>query len=101
MNIIKEEKNNLIEIKISGRLDKLSSPQLDDELKSEIVKNKNILFDFKDLTYISSAGLRVLLSTKKIMKKNDKDIEVVNINGDVMSILAVSGFDQLLGIKNI
>lgn len=99
MNINKEVKDDVIVIKLDGRLDKLSSPVLDEELKPVIAENKNITFDLEKLDYISSAGLRVLLSTKKTLKENGKDISVINIGTDVMNILTVSGFVQLLGIK--
>lgn len=99
MNINKEVKDDVIVIKLDGRLDKLSSPVLDEELKPVIAENKNITFDLEKLDYISSAGLRVLLSTKKTLKEKGKDISVINIGTDVMNILTVSGFVQLLGIK--
>ena len=98
MNINIEEKDNEIIVKLDGRLDKLSSPELDAELQPIMEKDKNIVFDLKNLIYISSAGLRILLATKKTMKAKGKDISIINIVDDVKDILVVSGFIQLLGL---
>ncbi len=98
MNINVEEKDNEIIVKLDGRLDKLSSPELDAELQPIMEKDKNIVFDLKNLIYISSAGLRILLATKKTMKAKGKDISIINIGDDVKDILVVSGFIQLLGL---
>ena len=98
MNINIEEKDNEIIVKLDGRLDKLSSPELDAELQPIMEKDKNIVFDLKNLIYISSAGLRILLATKKTMKAKGKDISIINIGDDVKDILVVSGFIQLLGL---
>ena len=68
MNITKNETDDNITITLEGRLDKLSSPVLDDFLKTEVEKNKNIVFDFQDLEYVSSAGLRILVSCEKQLK---------------------------------
>ena len=99
MTINKNETNDSITIALSGRLDKLSSPELEKAMKEEVAKKKNIIFDLKDLTYISSAGLRVLLATEKENKLNDKNTTIINVNSDVMDIFVVTGFVYMLDIK--
>ena len=99
MNITKNETDDIITIALEGRLDKLSSPVLDDFLKKEVVKNKNIVFDFKNLEYVSSAGLRILVSCEKQLKSTNKTMEIVNVNNDVMYILKITGFIYMLNIK--
>lgn len=99
MTINKNETNDSITIALSGRLDKLSSPELDKSMKEEIQKKKNIIFDMKDLTYISSAGLRVLLATEKENKLNEKNTTIINVNSDVMDIFVVTGFVYMLDIQ--
>lgn len=99
MTITKNETNDLITILISGRLDKVSSPQLLEEMKSEVEKGKDIVFDLKDLTYISSAGLRVLLSTTRDVKEKGKKTTIINVNSDVMDIFNITGFTYMLDIK--
>ena len=99
MQIIKNEENDKIVIKLEGRLDKLSSPTLEEQIKPEVEKKKDIVFDLKDLQYISSAGLRILLATEKKVKENGKTMNIINVNNDVMDILTVTGFIYILNIS--
>ncbi len=99
MTINKNETTDNITIALSGRLDKLSSPELEKEMKEVVTKKKDIIFDMKDLTYISSAGLRVLLATEKENKVNEKNTTIINVNSDVMDIFVVTGFVYMLDIQ--
>ena len=99
MTIIKNETTDLRTVAISGRLDKVSSPQLLEEMKPEVEKGKDIVFDLKELTYISSAGLRVLLSTARDAKAKGKKSTIINVNSDVMDIFNITGFTYMLDIK--
>lgn len=99
MTINKNETADNITIALSGRLDKLSSPELEKEMKEVVAKKKDIIFDMKDLTYISSAGLRVLLATEKENKVNEKNTTIINVNSDVMDIFVVTGFVYMLDIQ--
>lgn len=74
MTITKNETADLITIAVSGRLDKVSSPQLAEEMKPEVEKGKDVVFDLKDMTYISSAGLRVFFFCSKRIKGKGKEI---------------------------
>ena len=99
MTITKKESDDKITILLEGRLDKLSSPILEEEMKKEIQKKKDITIDFKNLEYISSAGLRILIASEKDLKAIGKNMEIINVNDDVMSILNVTGFIYILNIK--
>ena len=99
MTINRTESADSITIALSGRLDKLSSPELEKAMKDEISKKKDIIFDMKDLTYISSAGLRVLLATEKENKANGNKTTIINVNSDVMDIFVVTGFVYMLDIQ--
>ena len=99
MQIVKNEDNDKIVIKLEGRLDKLSSPTMEEEIKPEVEKKKDIVFDLNDLQYISSAGLRILLATEKKVKENGKTMNIINVNNDVMDILTVTGFIYILNIS--
>jgi anti-sigma B factor antagonist len=68
-------------------------------MKEVLTKKKDIIFDMKDLTYISSAGLRVLLATEKENKVNEKNTTIINVNSDVMDIFVVTGFVYMLDIQ--
>ena len=99
MTITKNENDEKITILLEGRLDKLSSPILEEEMNKEIEKKKNMVIDFKNLEYISSAGLRILIASEKELKAIGKTMEIINVNDDVMSILNVTGFIYILNIK--
>ena len=99
MNISKKETDEKITIILEGRLDKLSSPILDEAMKKELAKKKDIIIDFKNLVYISSAGLRILIASEKELKSIGKTLEIINVNDDIMTILNVTGFIYILNIK--
>ena len=71
---------------------------LEAELKHSIVGADTLIFDLKDLEYISSAGLRVLLSAQKVMNKQGKMV-VRNVNEDVMEVFDITGFIDILTIE--
>lgn len=81
-------------VSIEGRLDTTTSPLLEESLQKEW-KTKNIQFDFKQLDYISSAGLRVLLATLKQAKRQDGTIKLLHLNNTVMEVFEITGFKKL------
>ncbi|BBL61431.1 STAS domain-containing protein [Methanobrevibacter arboriphilus] len=82
-------------VELSGRLDTNSSPILENELKNNLNNVKLLIFDFKELMYISSAGLRVILSTQKIMTKQG-DMVIKNPNELIMEVFDATGFTDIL-----
>lgn len=98
MNITTTTDNGSSRISIEGRLDTTTSPELEKEIKAIVPETDNLVFDFKDLAYISSAGLRVLLSAQKqMMKKGEMHIE--NVNEAVMEVFEITGFTEILSIR--
>lgn len=83
---------------LNGRLDTVTSPKLDAEVKSIGSKVKELVFDMTDLEYISSAGLRVLLSAQKLMNKQG-EMKITHANSTIMDIFEVTGFDGILTIE--
>ena len=83
MNIIKNLEGSKLEIVLEGRLDTTTAPSLDDELKQSVEGVTELVFDFEKLEYISSAGLRVLLSAQKIMNKQGS-MKIINVNDTIM-----------------
>ena len=84
-------------VKLVGRLDTVTAPQLESELKESIKDVVELVFDFESLDYVSSAGLRVLLSAQKIMNKQGSMV-IKNVNESVMEVFDVTGFVDLLTI---
>ena len=98
MNITKSKEGSTLTVALEGRLDTTTSPQLEAELKTSLDDVKDLVFDIKDLEYISSAGLRVLLSAQKVMNKQGS-MKVKNISQEIREIFEVTGFDELLNIE--
>lgn len=97
MDIKKELNGDELKVTVSGRLDTTTAPTLEEELKSSIDGVKKLVIDFKDLEYISSAGLRVLLVMQRIMNKQGEML-VTDVNETVMDIFEVTGFSDILTI---
>lgn len=98
LNIAKTKEGTNLTLKLEGRLDTTTSPQLETEVKDNIEGVENLTFDFADLQYISSAGLRVLLSTQKIMNKQGSMV-VKNSSSEILEIFEVTGFSDILTIE--
>jgi anti-sigma B factor antagonist len=98
MTLSKEVKDNALTISIGGRLDTTTAPTLESEIRDSIDGVQELVIDIKDLDYISSAGLRVLLSAQKIMNKQGSMV-VKNANEAVMEVFEVTGFTDILTIE--
>ena len=98
LNIKKESANGIGTIRLEGRLDTTTSPMLEEELKAFVPDLKELIFDFKQLEYISSAGLRVLLSAQKVMQKQGS-MKLINVREEVNEIFEVTGFSDILTIE--
>ena len=98
LNIEKKSEGNNLSFALSGRLDTTTAPDLEKEVKDNIEGVEKLDFDFEDLAYISSAGLRVLLSAQKIMNKQG-DMVVRNCSDEIKEIFEVTGFSDILTIE--
>ena len=98
MKITKNVNGNIATIALEGRLDTTTAPELEKELKAVIESADALTLDFSDLDYISSAGLRVLLSAHKAMSKKG-GMKVVNVNELVREVFDVTGFSDILTIE--
>ena len=86
LSIAKNTDADTFTVSLGGRLDTLTSPQLDEELSESLDGVKSLIFDMTELTYISSAGLRVLLKYQNEMKKQGK-MSIRNVRKEVMTVL--------------
>ena len=85
-------------IKLVGRLDTTTAPALDKTINEDIAGTKNLVLDIKELEYISSAGLRVLLGAQKKMQKIGS-MKVINVREEVMEVFEMTGFADILVIE--
>lgn len=98
MEITIKHKDSLV-VSLNGRLDTTTSVELDTKIKNEKIEEDLVILDFTELEYISSAGLRVLLSIKKMLDASNKKLEIHNINQVVKEVFSVTGFKNVLTIK--
>lgn len=98
MEIVKNQNGTELTIQLSGRLDTTTAPQLEAELKQSIADVTSLKFDFANLEYLSSAGLRVLLSAQKVMNKQGEMV-ITNVSEAIMEIFEVTGFQDILTIE--
>lgn len=96
MNVEKKLENGILTLVVAGRLDTNTAPQLEAEVKPDGARE--ISFDFSDLEYISSAGLRVLMAAHKTMAAAGGAIKVLNPNAMVRGVFEMTGLAEIFGI---
>ena len=99
MKITKTLNNDELTLAIEGELNTTTYQELEEVVKNSLNGIKSLVFDFAKLDYISSAGLRVLLISKKTMDQQGKMV-VKNANPSVMEIFDVTGFSNILDFEN-
>ena len=98
LNINQEKNGSILTIGLEGRLDTTTSPQLEEFVNSNIAGVTELYFDMAKLEYISSAGLRVLLSAQKKMNTQGNMV-VKNVSEEVVEVFEVTGFSDILTIE--
>lgn len=99
MNIIKKQDGTTLTVALEGRLDTVTSPHLEGELRTAVNGVTELIFDLTGLEYISSAGMRVLLSAQKVMNRQGK-MTIRNVKPEIMEIFEVTGFVDILSIES-
>ena len=97
MKIEKSVDASNMSLALEGRLDTMTAPLLESEIQGKLAGITNLEFDFDKLTYISSAGLRVLLAAQKIMNKQGKMV-VRNACDEIKEIFEMTGFSDILTV---
>lgn len=95
MTIRKETDGSTVKLFLSGRLDTTTAPELEAELEN---CGTDLLLDFSDLSYISSAGLRVLLTAQKTVNAADGSLTIAHVNEEIMEVFDMTGFSSFLNI---
>ena len=97
MTIQKEINGSAMKVALEGRLDTTTAPELEAELKGSLDGITDLEIDLANLEYMSSAGLRVMLSAQKVMQKQGQ-MTVCHVNETIMEIFEVTGFSDILTI---
>lgn len=98
MEIQKKQDGNALVLALQGRLDTTTAPHLEEALQASLDGVTDLTLDFAELKYISSAGLRVILSTQKTMNKQGS-MKLCHVNSDVMEVFEITGFSDILTIE--
>ena len=98
MTIEKMRNNNELTVSLEGRLDTVTAPSLEEELKANLDGVQELVLDFQALEYISSAGLRVLLMAQKTMNKQGSMV-IRNVNETIAEVFEITGFANMLTIE--
>jgi anti-anti-sigma factor len=99
MTITKDRSSDKLVMLLEGRLDTTTAPELQTELIPEFDTANHIQLDFKDLVYVSSAGLRVLLMGEKTAKAKGGKMVLVNVSEEVMEVFEMTGLSEVLTIE--
>ncbi|MGN0180458.1 MAG: STAS domain-containing protein [Monoglobaceae bacterium] len=98
MNIEKKAENGNVTLKIEGRLDTTTAPELERALDEVLEGAKELVFDMNGLEYISSAGLRVILKAQKVMNTQGS-MKLTGVNDSIMEVFDITGFLDILTIE--
>lgn len=100
MQIKSDISSKNIVISLIGRLDTITSPQLEEEINSFSLENiETVILNLKELEYISSAGLRVVLMIHKKMNKLGGQLKLINVNDMILNIFDMTGMSEFLNIQ--
>ena len=101
MGINTERANGTVIAKASGRIDSSNSREFHSELEAVVSDSDTALvLDFEDVSYISSAGMRVILLTAKGLQKSGLRFVLCSMNNDIREVFKISGFDKIIAIHN-
>lgn len=98
MNIEIKKNENEVVLEIVGRLDTITAPMLDKTIGDEVEDSANLILDLSKLEYVSSAGLRVLLTAQKKMQRSGT-MKLINVCDEVMAVFEMTGFADILVIE--
>lgn|SRR5574344_1112146 len=100
MEMVNKEVNGAeMTVRLSGRLDTAKSPEVLSEIESDMNTTTKLTIDLKELIYISSSGLRILLQLQKEINAKKGSMVIKNPSAEIMNVFAMTGFDQILKIE--
>ena len=99
LQITKEKVGDKLTVQIRGDLNVKTSPYLEEELNGSLGGVKELVLDFAGVEYISSAGLRVLLTMEKTMRRQSGQMKLLHVNSAVKEIIRLAGFLQVIHVE--
>lgn len=99
MNILKSYNEKELTLSVEGRINTVTSKELDKEINDELGNFDSLILDFANLEYISSAGLKVLVATQRKLKPDNIPFVIKNVNDVVGEVFRLSGVDRVLEIE--
>jgi len=100
MKVTQSTNNNDLSLSICGRIDAITSNQLSEEIDKALEsKFETLILDFREVDYISSAGLRIIIVVQKKITAGGLKLELTNMNETVKNVFDITGFSQILNIK--
>lgn len=99
MNIVTSDCGDHIRLLVEGRVDTNTSPMLQQEILNSFQKNQNLVVDFLNVPYISSAGLRALLIGQRTAASKEGSLKLVNVSELVREVMDMTGFSSILNIE--
>lgn len=99
MTIETEKMEKTLILRLEGRLDTNTAPQLQDSLDNMPEDVKELQIDMERLAYVTSAGLRILLATMKKMKASGSSMTIYHVNNEIMEVFNITGFKRYLDIR--
>lgn len=99
MKIDQSREGSSLGLKLEGRLDTITAPELEAVLSDSLGSVDSLTMDFSALEYLSSAGLRVLLGAQKQMNRQQGEMVIKNVNTTIMEVFEITGFSDILTIE--
>ena len=99
MTINSTRQGSTMTIVLDGRLDANTSMELEKYLDDNLDDAENLIFDFENMGYISSAGLRTVLSTRKRLEGDNSSVKIINASQNIIDIFTSTGFCEIIDIK--
>jgi anti-anti-sigma factor len=99
MEIIKSVSGDSITLAVAGKLSAATAEECGAAVELAIGETKNLLLDFKELSYLASAGLRILVSAQKKLKATGGSLSLLNVSKEVMEVFEITGLDDVFDIR--
>ena len=99
MDLIKNYNEKELTVEVGNKIDTTTAPDFQNEIMDEMGNFDSLILDFKNLEYISSAGLRVLVLVQKKLHPQEIPFKIINVNDAIKEIFAMAGFDKILNIE--